>query len=61
MDKNKKLIIFAIIFEIPLLGMFLFATIDRQDVTNLVPGNRIMDFIFFYVLSPLIMILFIFF
>ncbi|MHA1294181.1 MAG: hypothetical protein ACTSQJ_16130 [Promethearchaeota archaeon] len=41
--------------------MFLFATIDRQDVTNLVPGNRIMDFIFFYVLSPLIMILFILF
>lgn len=56
MQKNVKLILFALIFEFPLLIILIVASGDNNNISNLVIGNSIIDIVYFYLISPLIMI-----
>ncbi|MBN1215090.1 MAG: hypothetical protein JXA99_06545 [Candidatus Lokiarchaeota archaeon] len=57
MKRNYKMIAFSIVFQVPILMVLLIASQDANDITLLIPGeNAYIDILYFFVFSPIIMI-----
>ncbi len=57
MKRNFKMIAFSVVFQVPILMILLIVSQDASDITLLIPGeNAYIDILYFFVFSPIIMI-----